>query len=81
MTRTIKREPFSISIPNDQSGFFNLIGFKGLCDNQNDVAIDQTTFAESENVYVDSNDCLSSRPPLKFTDGEAHILKEWHFGP
>lgn len=81
MTRTIKREPFSVSIPKSQSGFLNLIGFKGLCDNQNDVAIEQTTFAEGKNVYVDTNDCLSSRPPMKFNDGEAHILKEWHFGP
>lgn len=83
MARTIRRQPFSVSTNNSdypRSYFFNQAQFKGLCDNQNDVSIDPQTFADVKNMYVDENGILTSRPPLKFYDGEAYIIDQWLFG-
>lgn len=83
MARTIRRQPFSVSTNSSdypKSYFFNQAQFKGLCDNQNDVSIDPQTFADVKNMYVDENGILTSRPPLKFYDGEAYIIDQWMFG-
>ena len=83
MARTIRRQPFSVSTNSSdypKSYFFNQAQFKGLCDNQNDVSIDPQTFADVKNMYVDENGILTSRPPLKFYDGEAYIIDQWLFG-
>ena len=83
MARTIRRQPFSVSTnSNDfpKSYFFNQTQFKGLCDNKNDVSIDPLTFSDVQNMYVDESGVLTSRPPLKFYDGEAWIVDQWLFG-
>lgn len=83
MARTMRRQPFSVSANGSdypKSYFFNQAQFKGLCDNQNDVSIDPQTFADVKNMYVDENGILTSRPPLKFYDGEAYIIDQWLFG-
>ena len=61
-------------------GFFRYTKFGGLCDNRNDAVIDQETFADCKNVFVDTNELLTSRPPFKFLDDEAYIVKKWVFG-
>lgn len=47
-----------------RDSYFNINEFKGICTNKNYVGIDQQTFADANNVYVDQNDQLSTRPPL-----------------
>ncbi len=63
----------------DNSNYFNHVQFKGLCDNQNVDTIDPNTFQEVENLYVDQDDTLSSRPKLKQHDnfGFDAIEKMW----
>lgn len=78
--RTVKRQPFSVPIRQTKDGFFNHTIFKGLCDNKNDVSIDPETFADVNNIFVDESNILTSRPPLKFFDGEAYIIDQWIFG-
>lgn len=78
--RTVRRQTFSIDTPNVKDGFLVQSEFKGLCDNKNDANIDQQSFADVENVYVDESGVLVSRPPISFTDEEYDILQEWSFG-
>lgn len=78
--RTTNRQPFSVSIKNIKSNFFNHTDFKGLCDNKNNIAVNQHTFSDVKNVYINDSGTLTSRPSFKFYDGEAHIVDEWFFG-
>lgn len=78
--RTFNRQPFSVPVPRTRDGFFNHVLFKGLCDNKNDTTVDQQTFSDINNMYVDDANILTSRPPLKFFDGEAYIVDQWLFG-
>lgn len=82
MPRTIRRTPFTVSVDNDDFNIniFNQAEFSGICTDKNDITTDPMTFSAAENVYVDENNILISRPPVKFYDGEGYILKEWTFG-
>ena len=77
---TTRRTPFSVPVRATKDGFFNHTQFKGFCDNNNDVNLDPQIFADVNNMYVDENGVLVSRPPLKFFDGEAYIVNQWFFG-
>lgn len=79
---TFRRIPLQNDIDFDDlnGGFFRYTKFGGLCDNRNDAVIDQETFADCKNVFVDTNELLTSRPPFKFLDNEAYIVKKWVFG-
>jgi hypothetical protein len=84
MARTIRRQPFNVSTAskdNPTSYFFNQVQFNGLCDNKNDVSIDQQTLSDAKNVYVDEGGVLTSRPPLRIFDGKRQIIDCWNFGP
>lgn len=48
--------------------------FKGLQDNKNDVVAVQDSLADVDNLYIDDNDLLSSRPPVKLFTPE-HTLQ------
>lgn len=68
MGRTINRQPFSVNQLdyNDlNQQYFNQLNFKGICDDENYITIDQETFADANNVYVDDDGLLKSRPSLK----------------
>lgn len=84
MALTFRRQPLDASVNKTsytQPLFLNQLEFKGLCDNKNDIIIEQSSFADVKNVYVDENNILASRPPLKFdADGEAYIIDQWIFG-
>lgn len=80
MIRTVNRQPMSVPVKGNKDKFFNQVEFKGLCDKQNDVTVDAQTFSDVENMFVDDDNILTSRPPLKFYDGEAHIVDQWFFG-
>ena len=79
---TFRRTPLqnNIDFGDLNGGFFSYTKFGGLCDNRNDAVIDQETFADCKNVFVDTNELLTSRPPFKFLDDEAYIVKKWVFG-
>lgn len=82
MARTIKRQPFTVSTnakDYTKSYIFGQTQFNGLYDGENDITVDQQTFADTENVYVDEKGVFTSRNPFKFNDGEAHIIEQWSF--
>ena len=87
MARTVRRQPFSVSTDNNNYSkpyLMTQAQFKGLCDNQNNVDVDQQTFTSVNNVYVDESGVLTSRPPFKFAnnfaDTEKWIIDQWLFG-
>lgn len=65
--RTVKRNPMSVDTDsydlNEQ--YFNFSEFKGINSNKNYVGIDQQSFEDAKNVYVDQNNQLSTRPVTK----------------
>lgn len=82
MAKTVNRVPASFNLPakNEQyyDRYFNHTSFKGLADTSNILAVDQETFADCKNVYVDDNNLLSSRPTIKHT-GDENIYNAWTF--
>ena len=83
MARTTRRQTFNVSTSSNNYSrpqFFNQVEFKGLCTNQNDVTIDPQSFSDARNMLVDENGVLTSRPPIKFADGESNIIDERQFG-
>ena len=68
MIKTFNRTPISVNTPNEKNiknYFFNHYNWKGMCDDKNILAVDQETFSDCKNVYVDSEGLLRSRPSLK----------------
>lgn len=82
--RTYNRTPLSVSTEGINESYFNFPEFKGICDNKNYISIDQATFVDAKNVYVDNNNQLSSRPKLQtisvFEDVNTHILEIINLG-
>ena len=82
MPKTVRRSPLSVSTkssdyPTRQA--FNQIEFKGIQTGSNELITDQSSFADAENVYLDRDYNLASRPPLK--DGtEAYMFRKWMLG-
>ena len=81
-SRTTRRNTFSVSADNDDFNinYYNQAEFKGLNTSKNDIAVDPASFADAENVYIDDNSVLISRPPIKLWDNRPWIVKEWVFG-
>lgn len=81
-SRTTRRNSFSVEADNDDFNinYYNQAEFKGINTNKNDIAVDQASFADTNNVYVDDNSVLVSRPPIKLYDNRPWIVKEWVFG-
>lgn len=65
MRRTLNREPLSVNVGSLEERYFNFAEFKGICSNKNYITIDQQTFEEAENVYVDQDEQLRTRPSVK----------------
>jgi len=68
MSRTFNRAPISVNTPSSsdiKNYYFNHCNWKGLTDNKNFLAVDQESFADCNNVYVDSKNLLRSRPSIK----------------
>lgn len=68
MIKTFNRTPISVNTPDEKNiknYFFNHYNWKGMCDDKNILAVDQETFSDCKNVYVDSEGLLRSRPSLK----------------
>lgn len=85
MVRTINRQPYTVKqldYDDIKYKFFNHSNWKGVCDDKNYLGIDQETFADSKNIYVDSEGILKSRPSVKLMtqDGLQEIYDVWTFG-
>lgn len=80
--RTINRVPFTVNEPDVEYKFFNHYNWKGLNTNKNYFDIDQETFEDCQDVYMDENGVLKSRPTLKVmtSEGLADIQDMWTFG-
>lgn len=87
MVRTINRQPYTVKqldYGDVKYKFFNHSNWKGVCDDKNYLGVDQETFADSKNVYVDSEGILKSRPSVKqyvmTQQGLQEIYDVWTFG-
>lgn len=71
MTMTINRRPLSVNVPkrkNVAAKYFNTYEWKGIVDDLNYLAVDQNSFSDCNNVYVDEEGVLRSRPALQAED-------------
>lgn len=69
MAITYNRKPVGVSIPSSSDvgqSYFNHFNWKGINQNRNFLVVDQETFADANNVYVDDEGLLKSRLPVKF---------------
>ena len=87
MVRTVNRQPYTVKqldYGDVKYKFFNHSNWKGVCDDKNYLGVDQETFADSKNVYVDSEGLLKSRPSVKqyvmTQEGLQYIYDLWTFG-
>lgn len=87
MVRTINRQPYTVKqldYDDIKYKFFNHSNWKGVCDDKNYLGVDQETFADSKNIYVDSEGILRSRPSVKqyimTQSGLQYIYDVWTFG-
>lgn len=68
MTQTFRRQPMFVNTPSKdavKNYFFNHSKFKGLNDDRNFVDVDQETFQDCKNVFVDAESILRSRHAVK----------------
>ena len=66
---TYNRKPAGVSVPSNSAvgqNYFNHFNWKGINQNRNFLVVDQETFADANNVYVDDEGLLKSRLPVKF---------------
>ena len=79
--KTVNRIPKSFSVPTSKQiadNYFNQNNWKGINDDKNFLGVDQESFADCENVYVDTENVLRSRPSLK--SDEFSTIKKYKFG-
>lgn len=66
--RTINRQPYTVKqldYDNIDYKFFNHSEWKGIAESSNYIAVDQETFADAQNMYIDKEGMLHSRPSIK----------------
>lgn len=73
MIKTFNRTPAGVKDVNPEYQFFNHNNWKGANTNKNFLSIDQESFEDCKNVYVDADGILKSRPSIK-TDNEKQNL-------
>lgn len=79
MANTIRRNPMSTSTNSLSEQYMNFLEYKGLNTNKNYVSIDQETFTEVNNMYVNQENQLSTRPPEEIfvINSEWKVIKVW----
>lgn len=68
MIKTYNNVPISVRTPDKddiKNYFFNHVNWKGVNEDKNVLAIDQETFQDAKNVYMDTDAVLKSRPSIK----------------
>lgn len=71
MARTFNRQPYSVPMPskNDVKNYFmTQANWKGVIKNNNFLAVDQESFEDAQNVYIDDKFLLKSRPSVKIDE-------------
>lgn len=66
--RTVNRIPRQVTITDITEEYFNMVSFEGIKNSENDLKVSPLTLTDSNNVYVNSNNVLSSRPSIKATN-------------
>lgn len=82
--KTYNRIPASVSIPTTKQlgiKYFNYTSWKGKCTDKNYIGVDQETFEECNNVYIDEDNVLRSRPAIKASVDNNDYEYIWTFGP
>ena len=92
MTNTFNRRPLTVNTPSKNDighNYFNHYNWKGLIDNKNFLSAEQESFSDCNNVYVDEQGLLKSRPSIKIktisiVNGEeklqlGDIINLWNF--
>lgn len=92
MNRTFNRPPYTVRTPSSsdiKENYFNQNNWKGFVENKNFLNVDQESFEICNNVYVDDDGLLKSRPSFKSKNviiktktGEttlAGIIRVWSF--
>lgn len=83
MPRLYHRQPLQLKTPNADSiknYYFNHYTWKGINEDKNYLTVDQETFADAKNVYVDDNGILTSRPGLiQSKDVSFYVHNFWSF--
>ena len=64
MPRTINRTPYTVNEPDIDYYFFNHNNWKGQCDDKNFLGIDQESFEDVNNIYIDAEGVLKTRPSV-----------------
>lgn len=83
MIKTYNRRPMSVATPSSsdvKEYYFNHYNFKGISDNKNILSVDQESFEDCLNVYVDEQGMLKSRPSIKATGDLSNIYDVWVLG-
>lgn len=68
MIRTFNRQPFNVATPDKEDvnhKYLNQYNWKGKVENKNFIDVDQESFSDCNNIYVDEEGLLKSRPSLK----------------
>lgn len=67
-SKTFNRRPYVVNTPSSsdvKNYFLSQANWKGLIQNKNFLAVDQESFEDCNNVYVDNTNVLKSRPSVK----------------
>ena len=82
-TKTFNRRPYQVGSPSSgdvKDYYFNHFNWKGMSTDKNFLAADQETFEECNNVYMDEEGILRSRPAFAHTWKFPNCDKFWVFG-
>lgn len=83
--KTFNRTPTSVYVPTEskvEHSYFNYTQWKGKCTDKNYIGVDQETFEDCKNVYVDGDGVLCSRPMVRIATevGFQNVFDMWKFG-
>lgn len=82
-TKTFNRRPYQVGSPSSsdvKDYYFNHFNWKGMSTDKNFLASDQETFEECNNVYMDEEGILRSRPALQVSNKFRSCERFWVFG-
>lgn len=83
--KTFNRTLTSVYVPTEskvEHSYFNYTQWKGKCTDKNYIGVDQETFEDCKNVYVDGDGVLRSRPMVRIATevGFQNVMDMWKFG-
>ena len=80
MSKLYNRTPVSFNTPaSNAAKYFNYVDWKGIDENKNIFTVDQQSFEDCKNVYIDDDGILKSRPKLRPVNNVKNIVDFWTF--